>query len=87
MNKYIFLKEDVLFLGCSGKKVTMLQELINKLSDEKYFLLQKLCVDGIYGNLTKSSVMQYQAMKKMKITGKVDMATINTILNDLNLKT
>lgn len=65
---------DVLQIGSSGNTVKTIQGQLNSISDN-YPLIDKLAVDGIYGQKTADSVKKFQSIFGMPETGQVDYAT------------
>lgn len=70
----------VLRLGSTGAPVRTVQEYLNRISNN-YPAIPKLAVDGSYGSRTKASVIEFQKIFKLPITGEVDEATWYRISN------
>ena len=64
---------SVLQVGSRGQQVTDLQ---SKLKAKGYYSYN---VDGIYGQITKKAVQDFQREKGLSVTGKADGATINAL--------
>ncbi len=60
-------------VGSRGQQVTNLQ---SALKDKGYYAYN---VDGIYGQITKKAVQDFQREKGLSITGKADAATLNAL--------
>ena len=65
---------EVLQIGSSGNAVRTIQSQLNEISNN-YPLIEKLAVDGVYGQTTSDSVKQFQNIFRMPETGQVDYAT------------
>lgn len=65
---------EVLQIGSTGNSVRTIQTQLNGISD-KYPLIKKIAVDGIYGQNTVDSVKQFQNIFGLSETGSVDYAT------------
>ena len=63
-----------LTIGSSGQKVRQLQEELNTIADT-YSNIQKIAVDGIYGEGTQNAVRQFQKIFDLPETGVVDYRT------------
>ncbi|MDO4199502.1 MAG: peptidoglycan-binding protein [Clostridia bacterium] len=65
---------ETLQIGSSGNAVRTIQSQLNAISDN-YPLINKLAVDGVYGQSTADAVKQFQNIFGMPETGLVDYAT------------
>ncbi len=65
---------ETLQIGSSGNAVRTIQSQLNSISDN-YPLINKLAVDGVYGQSTADAVKQFQNIFGMPETGLVDYAT------------
>jgi hypothetical protein len=63
-----------LSVGSTGSNVTTIQEQLNRISNN-YPALQKLVVDGTYGESTAATVKKFQEVFKLPASGVVDFAT------------
>ncbi len=63
-----------LFFGSEGSSVRTVQEQLNAISDN-YPAIQKLRVDGIYGQNTENAVKTFQEIFDLPSSGSVDFAT------------
>lgn len=63
-----------LTIGSSGNDVRTIQNQLNTISNT-YSAIQKLRVDGIYGQATADAVMEFQKIFNLPQTGVVDLAT------------
>lgn len=63
-----------LSVGSSSPKVRQLQEQLNRIA-QNYPAIPTITVDGIYGPSTKESVMIFQEVFDLPVTGVVDFAT------------
>ncbi|MFV0516415.1 MAG: peptidoglycan-binding protein [Aminipila sp.] len=63
-----------LSIGSTGPAVTTIQEQLNAIS-EKYPLIKKVRVDGIFGEATNDAVEIFQEIFRLPVTGVVDLAT------------
>lgn len=63
-----------LTIGIGGEPVRQIQIYLNRISDN-YPLIPKIKVDGNYGEKTKESVMVFQKVFYLPVTGVVDYAT------------
>ena len=70
-------------VGSSGSEVARMQKYLDALR-VKYPTLPLLTVDGKFGNLTRSSVITYQAIKGLTADGVIGQNTWNMIVNDYN---
>lgn len=61
-------------LGSAGDPVRQIQTYLNRISQD-YPLIPKLKVDGVFGQSTKESVMVFQKVFYLPVTGIVDYAT------------
>ena len=73
-----------LTVGSSGTNVALMQTYLNAIRAQTYPSLTYLTVDGQFGNLTKQTVMQYQAIKGLKVDGIIGSITWNSIVADYN---
>ncbi|MEG2192678.1 MAG: peptidoglycan-binding protein [Oscillospiraceae bacterium] len=69
-------------VGSSGSDVALMQTYLNAIRGQLYPNLNRLTVDGKYGNATKTTVMQYQAIKKLSVDGVIGAITWNSIVAD-----
>ena len=60
--------------GSSGTKVRQMQEQLNVIAGA-YPAIPKITVDGIYGPATASSVLKFQSVFGLPVTGSVDYRT------------
>lgn len=67
-------KGEVLSIGSSGSDVRTIQSQLNSISNN-YPLINKLRVDGIYGEATAESVRTFQKIFDLPQTGSVDFST------------
>lgn len=67
-------------IGSTGKDVRVIQDQLNSISN-KFPLIPKLKVDGIYGEQTASAVKTFQEIFHLPVTGVVDFATWYAISN------
>lgn len=65
---------EVLQTGSSGESVRTIQNQINEISNS-YPAIQKIAVDGIYGQNTVDAVKQFQGIFGLPQTGSVDYST------------
>jgi len=65
---------ETLQVGSKGESVRVIQEQLNAISNN-FPAIQKLKVDGLYGENTRQSVEKFQGLFNMSTTGMVDMAT------------
>ena len=65
---------EPLTIGSTGNDVRTIQQQLNTISDT-YSAINKLRVDGIYGENTAQSVKQFQKIFNLPQTGVVDLAT------------
>lgn len=65
---------NVLQVGSSGDDVRTIQNQLNAISNS-YPMIEKLNVDGVYGNATLNSVKTFQSIFGLPETGSVDYAT------------
>ena len=63
-----------LTVGSSGEEVRMIQEFLNRIS-QNYPLIPKVAVDGTFDDQTKESVKVFQSVFNLPQTGTVDYAT------------
>lgn len=63
-----------LTIGSTGNDVRTIQNQLNTISNT-YSAIQKLRVDGIYGQATADAVMEFQKIFNLPQTGVVDLAT------------
>lgn len=63
-----------LTIGSSGEAVRMLQDFLNRIS-QNYPLIPKVAVDGIFGSSTAESVRVFQGVFNLPQNGIVDYAT------------
>ncbi|MEG1017854.1 MAG: peptidoglycan-binding protein, partial [Oscillospiraceae bacterium] len=68
--------------GSTGDNVKLMQTYLNAIREYLYPSLGFLKVDGIYGPNTKSTVMQYQAIKGICVDGIIGEITWNAIVLD-----
>lgn len=61
-------------IGSTGNDVRTIQNQLNTISNT-YSAIQKLRVDGIYGQATADAVMEFQKIFNLPQTGVVDLAT------------
>ncbi|SFA74632.1 Cell wall-associated hydrolase, NlpC family [Lentibacillus halodurans] len=75
-NEQLLEAEQQLQYGQHGETVRILQQKLNKLSyfDDK--------IDGDYGVLTEHALKKFQANHELKITGQVNMKTLNTVIDE-----
>jgi len=84
-NMYINTAEEVsgvpsswpgydLSIGSTGDAVTTIQDQLNRIA-QNYPLIQKIDVDGIYGEATANAVRTFQGIFDLPQTGVVDYAT------------
>jgi hypothetical protein len=67
-------------VGSSGANVRVIQEQLNAISN-KFPALQKIKVDGIFGNQTQEAVKTFQRIFNLPVNGVVDFATWYAISN------
>jgi peptidoglycan hydrolase-like protein with peptidoglycan-binding domain len=65
---------EVLQKGSQGKNVSTIQGQLNSIS-KKYPALNKIAVDGVYGQSTVNAVQKFQQIFGLPQTGSVDYAT------------
>ncbi len=73
-----------LTIGSSGSNVSIMQSYLNAIQRQMLPALNRLVVDGIFGNATKSTVMQYQGFSGLQIDGIIGSNTWNSIVYDYN---
>ncbi len=71
---------EPLMVGSTGRNVSTIQEQLNAISDN-YPAIQKLRVDGIYGENTRAAVTKFQEIFDLTPSGIVDFATWYQISN------
>ena len=69
----------VLTLGSRGNSVLILQEYLNRIAG-RYPTISKLVVDGVFGSLTRNSVIQFQKLFGLTPDGTVGPITWNKIM-------
>ena len=68
--------------GSQGSNVYIMQSYLNAIRLQMYPSINRLSVDGIFGNGTKTTVTQYQTLKGLYADGIIGEQTWNTIVND-----
>ncbi len=71
---------ETLMNGSSGAPVEMIQKQLNRISDN-YSAINKVNVNGYYGDETERAVVKFQEIFNMPVTGTVDFATWYRISN------
>ena len=71
---------NVLSLGSTGPAVRTIQEQLNAISDN-YPAINKVRVDGFFGQQTREAVETFQRVFKLPVTGSVDFSTWYEISN------
>ncbi len=69
----------------TGDEKAAVKEIQQYLLSYYYFIdsdIDRVAVDGIYGEETKNSVIKYQKIKGLQESGKVDLSTFNSLRND-----
>ena len=72
----------ILTVGSTGINVSIMQSYLNAIRRQMYPSISYLSVDGIYGNNTKNTVMQYQGLSGLKQDGIIGQLTWNSITED-----
>lgn len=70
----------VLKLGSRGEEVRMIQRQLNAISNN-YPAIQKVAVDGVYGEATQAAVRKFQEAFNLPVTGEVNFPTWYEISN------
>lgn len=70
----------VLKLGSRGEEVKMIQRQLNAIS-KSYPAIQKVAVDGVYGEGTQDAVKKFQEAFSLPVTGEVNFPTWYEISN------
>lgn len=65
-------------LGDSGSAIRNIQYFLNYLS-EFYSEIPQISIDGIFGEATENAVKSFQRLFELPITGRVDLATYDTL--------
>lgn len=68
-------------VGSRGSDVSIMQSYLNAIGLSKYPTITKLSVDGIFGDMTKEAVMQYQAAAGLTIDGIIGPRTWASIVS------
>ena len=71
-----------LMVGSRGSDVTIMQSYLNAIRLGMYPSMTKLVVDGIFGQRTKTTVMQYQGYSGLKPDGIIGKETWDAIVAD-----
>ena len=68
--------------GSAGSNVSIMQSYLNAIKNGMFPALDRLTVDGVYGQRTKGTVMQYQGLKGLKQDGIIGKMTWDSIVTD-----
>ncbi len=68
--------------GSQGASVQFMQYCLDSIRENLYGSINRIAVDGIFGRATETAVMQYQAIKNLKIDGIIGPDTWNSIVDD-----
>lgn len=71
-----------LTIGSAGSNVSIMQSYLNAIKLGMFPSLNMLTVDGVYGQRTKSTVMQYQGLSGLKQDGIIGKQTWDAIVSD-----
>lgn len=74
----------ILTIGSTGSDVSIMQSYLNAIQKNILPSLNRLNVDGIFGNRTKTTVMQYQTLSCLNVDGIIGPVTWNSIVDDYN---
>ncbi len=74
----------ILTVGSAGGNVSIMQSYLNAIRNGMFPGMTRLAVDGIFGNSTKSTVMQYQGFSGLKQDGIIGPDTWNSVVEDYN---
>lgn len=69
-------------VGNTGANVSVMQSYLNAIKQQLYPTINRLTVDGIYGQRTKTAVAQYQGLSNLHIDGVIGEDTWNSIVTD-----
>lgn len=72
----------VLTIGSAGTNVSIMQSYLNAIKTGMFPAMTRLVVDGIYGQRTKGTVMQYQGFSGLKQDGIIGKTTWDAIVAD-----
>ena len=72
----------VLTIGSAGTNVSIMQSYLNAIKTGMFPALNRLVVDGVYGQRTKNTVMQYQGFSGLKQDGIIGKETWDSIVAD-----
>lgn len=73
-----------LTVGSRGSDVSIMQSYLNAIQRQMLPALNRLVVDGIFGDATKNTVMQYQGFSGLRVDGIIGPNTWNSIVYDYN---
>lgn len=65
---------ETLKIGSRGESVKVIQEQLNAISNN-FPAIQKVIVDGIYGDATAAAVKKFQEIFNLPVTGDVNFST------------
>ena len=71
-----------LTIGSAGSDVSIMQSYLNAIKIGMFPSLTRLTVDGVYGQATRSTVMQYQGLSGLKQDGVIGKETWDSIVSD-----
>jgi len=71
-------------IGSAGSNVSIMQSYLNAIRLGKFPSMNRLNVDGVYGQLTRSTVMQYQGFSGLQVDGIIGKTTWDSIVEDYN---
>lgn len=69
-------------VGSAGSNVSIMQSYLNAIKVGMFPSLTRLDVDGVYGQLTKNTVIQYQGLSGLRQDGIIGEETWNSIVSD-----
>ncbi|MBQ8604284.1 MAG: peptidoglycan-binding protein [Oscillospiraceae bacterium] len=71
-------------VGSAGTNVSIMQSYLNAIRLQMFPSMNRLTVDGVYGQETRTTVSQYQRLSGLCVDGVIGEETWNSIVTDYN---